>query len=243
MTVMVTGATGTLGRQVLAALENAGIPAAGLSRRAPHRVADLSTGQGVREALQGVSIVVHCATNFLDVVGTDLGGLQRILATAPKVRVVYPTIVGADRIAYPYYEGKRDVEHFLSSGNHVIVPLTQFHEFPIQLAQLPRVVLPAGFRTQPIAAAEAAQALVAALDAPAGRTKSVGGPQVFALRELVERVQGVLGAKSPIEEIDGPWSDGFRRGWTLAPEGKVGKQTWDAFFGQWRAAGMPAVRG
>lgn len=69
-TVLVTGATGTLGREVVRLLVERGFSVRGLSRRERSGggvawvVGDLLTGAGVAEAVAGVEVVVDCATTI-----------------------------------------------------------------------------------------------------------------------------------------------------------------------------------
>ena len=66
--VLVTGGTGTLGREVMASLHAAGRRVRVLSRR-PHAtgagveyaVGDLRTCESVRDAVGGVGTIIHCA--------------------------------------------------------------------------------------------------------------------------------------------------------------------------------------
>ncbi|MFC3688712.1 NAD-dependent epimerase/dehydratase family protein [Aquipuribacter hungaricus] len=64
-TVLVTGATGTLGRDVVPALRARGVDPLLLSRSpargSRYHQADLVTGRGVADALAGVGTVVHLA--------------------------------------------------------------------------------------------------------------------------------------------------------------------------------------
>ena len=63
-TILVTGATGTLGRALVDRLRTTGVAVRALSRRAgPGRtVGDLRTGEGIDQAVRGVSTILHAAT-------------------------------------------------------------------------------------------------------------------------------------------------------------------------------------
>ena len=70
--ILVTGGAGALGRLVVKQLSAAGYPVRGMSRRkrpgddwpgAEWKQADLETGTGVAEAVQGMDVVVHIAAN------------------------------------------------------------------------------------------------------------------------------------------------------------------------------------
>ena len=67
---------------------------------------------------------------------------------------------------------------------------TQFHDLTLktaqQLARLPVIPVPAGFRFQPVDAGEVATRLVElALGTPAGLVPDIAGPRVYEMAELV----------------------------------------------------------
>lgn len=243
--VVLTGATGVLGRHARLALSALGHDVTSVSRHAPTAPgwarADLRTGEGVAEAVMGAEVVVHCATNPLLPAATDRAGLRRLREAAPQARIVYPSIVGVDRIQFPYYRQKLAVEQDLAEGGHTILRLTQFHEFPHQLAALPVMAVPAGFRTQPIAAHEAGALVAACVDGPGGLRPDAGGPEVHDLQVLVRRVAEANGRKLPVVSVPMPGSEGFRQGLNLCPDRRIGRQTWEEHFAEWLAAGRPPL--
>ncbi|HUR25599.1 MAG TPA: NAD-dependent epimerase/dehydratase family protein [Candidatus Thermoplasmatota archaeon] len=241
--VVLTGATGVLGRHTHRALSALGHDVTATSRLARQGAgwaqADLSTGHGVAAAVREAEAIVHCATDILRTAGTDRAGLHRLREAAPEARIVYPSIVGVDRVAFPYYKQKLAVEQDLVEGEHVILRLTQFHEFPHQLASLPVMMVPNGFRTQPIAAHEAGALLAACVDGPSGRRPDAGGPEVHDLKTLLRRVAEARGRRMPVLEVPMPGSSGFKAGLNLCEDRKVGRQTWDEHFRDWLDSGMP----
>ena len=245
--VLLTGATGILGRHTHRALSALGHDVTAMSRQARNGAgwaqADLRTGQGVAAAVRDAEAIVHCATAIVRTAGTDRAGLRRLREAAPDARIVYPSIVGVDQVAFPYYRHKLAIEQDLEDGEHVILRLTQFHEFPHQLASLPVMMVPTGFRTQPIAAHEAGALLAACVDGPSGRRPDAGGPEVHELRTLVRRVAEARGRRMPVLEVPMPGSSGFEAGLNLCPDRQVGRQTWDEHFREWLDAGMPDVPG
>jgi uncharacterized protein YbjT (DUF2867 family) len=72
--ILVTGATGVLGRQIICRLLAAGYRVRALSRRPPEGRAvpgsadwvtgDLVIGAGVHQAVQDVGVIIHCASDF-----------------------------------------------------------------------------------------------------------------------------------------------------------------------------------
>ena len=116
--VLVTGATGTLGRKLVGAATAAGHNVRAMSRRSHvgytgvhWAQADLLANTGVDAAVEGVDVVVHCATQ-----GTgdkDVTSTENLIAAARRAgvaHIVYVSIVGIDRIPLPYYRTKLRVE-------------------------------------------------------------------------------------------------------------------------------------
>src|SRR3989440_12425408 len=86
MNVLVTGGTGTLGRDVVMLLRQSGHRARILSRQPRGHVdavqGDLKTGAGLTKALAGMEAVVHAASATrapLAARATDVRGTQRLL--------------------------------------------------------------------------------------------------------------------------------------------------------------------
>jgi uncharacterized protein YbjT (DUF2867 family) len=114
---------------------------------------------------------------------------------------------------------------------------TQFHELILmvaqQMARLPVIPVPAGFRFQPVDAGEVATRLVElALGTPAGLVSDMAGPQVY---EMAELLRGYLRASHRHRPIIPVWLPGkaaraVRAGANLAPERAVGRRTWEEFL-------------
>src|SRR5215208_5427795 len=136
--VLVTGATGTLGRKVVGEATAAGHHLRAMSRRSHvgytgvhWSQGDLLTGAGVDAAVDGVDVVVHCATQ-----GTgdkDVTSTQNLITAARRAgiaHIVYISIVGIDRIPLPYYKTKLRVERTLAASGvgHTVLRATQFHD-------------------------------------------------------------------------------------------------------------------
>lgn len=130
--------------------------------------ADLSTGEGLEEAIYGTDVIVHCASSTRKTRQTDVEGTGRLLQAAARVGVahfVFISIVGVDRNPYyPYYRMKLEVERIVerSPVPWTILRATQFHEFVLRiirfLERLPVMIMPKGFLLQPIETGEVATA-------------------------------------------------------------------------------------
>jgi len=102
--ILVTGGTGTLGRQVVPRLREAGCDVRVLSRRTreaadgiEYVTGDLLKDEGTQAAVDGAGIIVHCAGGAK---GDDEAtrNLVRAASLAGTQHLVYISVVGADRI-------------------------------------------------------------------------------------------------------------------------------------------------
>jgi uncharacterized protein YbjT (DUF2867 family) len=254
--ILVTGGTGTLGRLVVRRLRDTGCDVRVVSRRS--RVAqddiefvtgDLATGAGIELAVDGAEIIVHCA-------GTTKGNedetrnLVRAASRSGAAHLVYISVVGADRVPiasrvdramFGYFGSKLAAERIVADSSVPFTTLraTQFHDLILtvaqQIAKLPVIPGPAGFRVQPIDADEVAARLVElALGEPAGLVPDMGGPRVYGAAELL---RGYLRASHQRRLIVPLWLPGnaarvFRAGANLAPEQAVGRRTWEEFLAE-----------
>jgi uncharacterized protein YbjT (DUF2867 family) len=114
---------------------------------------------------------------------------------------------------------------------------TQFYDLILvvaqQMARLPVIVAPSGFRFQPVDAGEVAARLAGlALGPPAGLAPDMAGPRVY---EMAELLRGYLRASHKRRPILPLWLPGkaaaaFRAGANLAPGRAVGRRTWEEFL-------------
>jgi len=250
-TVLVPGATGTLGRAMVHALLAAGHTARALSRHAQVElpagaeltVGDLAQGVGLEEALTGVDAIIHCATEpehaqMVDVEGT-LRLLQAARARAPYL--IYPSIVGIDRCAYPYYRAKLAAEQLIEQGPlpWTILRTTQFHTYIAWLlgsfdaGASAEIVIPDGMRFQSVAVHEVAMRLVSLVGrGPVGREADMGGPEVLTFDAMAATYLRIRGRSATIRSanLTGALYDVFRSGLNLTPDHAQGVMTWNAWL-------------
>lgn len=238
--VLITGATGTLGRQVVPAVLAAGHRVRAISRRAHStdegsvrwHQGDLLTGDGIDAAVDGVEVVVHCATQATD--DNDVTSMDNLVAAARRAgvaNIVFVSIVGIDRIPLPYYQTKLRVERSLAASgvDHAVLRATQFHDliktiFVIQRFS-PVVWTLRGVRFQPIDTRDVAARLVELVDAaPAGRVADIGGPAVHSHADLGRMYLAARGSRRPVIQlpIPGRIVAGYRSGANLVPDNPVG---------------------
>lgn len=241
--ILVTGGTGTVGREVVRLLRDAGRQPRVLSRkRGPGLVTgDLVTGAGLEEAVRGVGVVVHAATRP----GRDVTGLHRLVAAARSTgahpHVVLISIVGADRVPLRYYRERCAVEDALVDSGlpWTVQRSTQFHALLDRLlgmaARLPVLPVPAGTDMQPIDEREVAARLVELAGAePAGRAPDLGGPEVRAFADLAHTWLAARRGRRPVLPIRVPGrvARGYRDGGHLTPGHAEGRVTFASYLAE-----------
>jgi uncharacterized protein YbjT (DUF2867 family) len=237
--VLVTGATGTLGRKVVGAATAAGHHVRAMSRRSHvgytgvhWAQGDLLANTGVDAAVDGIDVIVHCATQ-----GTrdkDVASMENLVAAARQAgveHIVHVSIVGIDRIPLPYYKTKLRVEQVLEASGvgHTVLRATQFHDlihtiFSIQRFS-PVLWTLRGVRFQPIDTRDVAARLVELIDAqPAGRAADIGGPSVHTHADLGRMYLAARGGRRPVVQVSVPGRTvgGYRSGANLVPDNPVG---------------------
>lgn len=237
--ILVTGATGALGKPTVSLLEATGHEVRSLSRRpGPGRVVgDLSTGSGIAAALSGVTTVVHLASGANTHDSHQTRQLLRAIAAHPVDHVVFMSIVGVDKHALGYYRDKYLCEQFIGASGvpYTILRATQFHSFVARLfiaqRRLPVTIVPS-FRMQPVAVDEVAERLVELVDAgPSGRVADFGGPEQLSFRELAHQWNAAHSLRKPVWSFPVPGAVGrsFARGFHLASLPGDGKIAFSAY--------------
>jgi uncharacterized protein YbjT (DUF2867 family) len=261
--ILVTGGTGTLGRLVVAGLRDAGRDVRVLSRGRLQSAedlgqgatgiefvtGDLATGEGIDAVVDGTEIIVHCA-------GGAKGDedkarhLVRAASRAGARHLVYISVVGDDRIPiasgvdramFGYFGSKLAAERIVADSGVPWTTLhaTQFYDLTLmtaqQMAKLPLIPIPAGFRFQPIDAGEVAARLVElALGTPAGLVPDMAGPRVYEMAELLRGYLRAVGKHRPLCPVwlPGKAAHALRAGANLAPDRAVGRRTWEDFLAE-----------
>ena len=247
-TMLVTGGTGTLGRQVVPLVQAAGWKVRVLSRHAreggdgvEYVAADLLKGDGIDEALGGVEVVVHLAGGPK---GDDIGtrNLVRAAERAGVRHLVHISVTAVDQLSLTYFKSKLGAEQAVlaSSVPSTVLRAAQFHDFAVKtvgaMAKLPVMPVPGGLRLQPVDARDVAERLVElALGEPAGLVPDLVGPKVYTMGELSRdylRATGKHRLSLPIH-IPGKTGKVYRAGGNLTLSGAtVGTRTWEDYLAE-----------
>ncbi|MEU5721008.1 NAD(P)H-binding protein [Micromonospora sp. NPDC047738] len=244
MRVLVTGASGRLGRVVLPRLRD------GFAVRAVSRhprggsdvewvVADLATGEGLTAAVAEVEAVLHLAssptrrTHEVDVLGT-----RRLVEAAGQAGVghlVFVSIVGVDRVPFAYYRHKIAAEQVVTAGPvpWSILRATQFPEFLEELlraaGRLGPVIGDPAVLAQPVDPADVAARLAGMLAAgPSYAVEEYGGPQVLRFDEAVRAWRAASRSRRPLlrVRIPGRLGRALRAGGLTTTATPTGTRTW-----------------
>jgi uncharacterized protein YbjT (DUF2867 family) len=244
--ILVTGGTGTLGRQVVARLRDAGREVRVLSRRAGASqdgvTGDLATGEGLPAAVDHVGTIVHCASNRKG----DAQATRNLIQAATQAgesqaHLVYISIVGVDRFPRGYFKAKLEAERLVADSGLPWTTLraTQFYELlakgATRLAKLPVIPVPAGFVVQPVDSGEVATRLAElAQGEPSGRVPDMAGPQILGFADLIRTYLRVTGRRPrPVVPVWTPGIGPIRAGALYPPPGTqatLGQRTWPDFL-------------
>lgn len=248
MKILLTGATGTLGRALVPALERAGhtVRIASRGPQPPTLPAmqewaqmDVETGAGVAEGVAGADAVIHAASDPRRHASVDVNGMRTLIAAAKTNgtrHLVYVSIVGIDEIPFAYYRSKLECERLLlQSGLPCsLLRATQFHELVDQMisacARVPLLLpLPMRFLVQSVATGDVSERLVRAVaEGPRGRLPDFGGPEVLTFGEAAAEWKAARGVTKPVIglPLPGGLAAAFRAGRNTVRDGERGTVRW-----------------
>jgi len=214
--IAVAGATGRVGRHAVDILEQQGHQVVPISCSLG---VDLITGEGLADALEGVTAVIDAATGPSPVqepatqfFTTAARNLQRFGDDAGVERIVVVSIIGVDRSTAGYGAAKQAHEQATLAGPIParILRAAQFHELVPQLVDWGRqdgVAYVPKMRTQLVAARTVAEALVDLATAPeaaATPIPEIAGPREERLAEMATLFASRVGDPVQVEEVSDP---------------------------------------
>jgi uncharacterized protein YbjT (DUF2867 family) len=202
--------------------------------------ADLRRGEGLAEAVAGVDTVVHCASSPVRSRRVEVDGARHLVDAIGSARphLLYISIVGVDRHAFPYYRSKWAAEQVFEAGAvpWTIQRATQFHNLLYEFFSLPLLMMPKGSTFQPIDVSEVADRMVELVGAgPSGRVDDIGGPEVLPVPDMTAAYREVLGQKARVVTVPplGKAMKAFSQGVQTCPDHRYGTLTWRQFL-EWK---------
>jgi NADH dehydrogenase len=180
--------------------------------------ADVRKPETIARAVAGADGVVNLAGSFSDMDAVMVRGARAVAEAAASANVanlVHVSAIGADSESPAAYgrakaAGEAAVTAAFPTAT-ILRPSTVFgrevafvNRFAAMIARFPAFpVLRAGARFQPGYVAVVAQAVKAALGAPAatGRTLELGGPDVLTMGALIRWIAGAIGRDPAILEL------------------------------------------
>jgi uncharacterized protein YbjT (DUF2867 family) len=248
MKVVVIGGSGLIGSKLVTKLGDHGHEAVAAS---PATGVNTLTGEGLREAMEGASVVVDVsnAPSFEDgpVLEFFETSTRNLLAAEEAAGVghhVALSVVGTERLlASGYFRAKIAQENLITSSPipYTIVHATQFFEFVKSIAQAATdgdTVRLAPVLIQPMAADDVAAAVgKVAVGAPRNGLLEIAGPEQFRLDELVRR--GLSARNDPRQVVADPHAPYFGAELderTLVPDD--GAQLGTIRFAEWLAQSL-----
>lgn len=225
MHVLVTGATGFVGSNLVPALLDAGHDVRALVRDrtrydAPAGVSvvegdllDAPSLDGAFEDVDAAYYLVHsmgAAGDFEEKDRTAARNFERAASAAGVSQVVYLGGLGGDEDALSeHLRSRREVETVLGRGDYdltvfraaiVVGAGSSSFEIVVALAKrLPLMITPEWVRTpsQPIYIDDVVAYLVGAIETPdaRGRTFEIGGPEVLSYQAMMRRTAGAMGRR------------------------------------------------
>lgn len=247
-TVLVTGATGQLGRSLVGVLAKRGHEVRAMSRRpgADLIVAELTTGAGLADAVRGADAVIHAATGWRErAYAVDVTGTRRLVDACEEAGVrhlIYTSIVGVDRNPHAYYAAKLEAERTVARSGlpYSIVRGAQFHTLVAYLLTMARrgpvCPIPAGWVFQPVDVDEFACHLADRLGAgPSGEIGEYVGPERLSTRALARSWLAAQHAHAAVVPVPVPGRVGraFRMRSNIGSPGVPhGRVTWAEWLSQ-----------
>jgi len=228
MRFAVLGATGFVGRALVTALAGRGevvaVSRGGGGAEHPNAwafPADVTDGDAVLEALEGVDVAYHLVHSLgsADFAERDKRGAETVAREAERAgvsQIVYLGGLGDNRPDLsPHLRSRIETAAVLESG---AVPVTTlraavvigkgsaaFETIVALVDRLPAMVAPRWIstETQPIALDDVVRYLtgVAGLPDASGDSFDVGGPEVLTYKKMIERIARLRGRRRPVVEV------------------------------------------
>ena len=201
--VLITGATGLLGKSLLKKIDLENFEIIVCSRKKPNNLStdylwkSFNLEQPLAIDLSGVDIIFHLASSTQNYsYQTDVNGTSKLLEIAKKHQVkhfIYISIVGVDQLPVKYFKIKKKVEEVIQQAgiSFTILRATQFFEFfekeVIKYQKLPIAIVPGDILYQPIEVRLVSDKLIEiAKSKPQNKILELGGSEKILLKDALK---------------------------------------------------------
>jgi uncharacterized protein YbjT (DUF2867 family) len=246
-TILVTGGSGYLGQEVCNLLININADFITSTHQRGSLTdqqvfVDLETGDGIKDAIQGKTVILHLASDKKKP-DNDVEGMKHLIAEIKKqqskVHLIYISIVGIDLLPMPYFKQKMMAEQELvnSGVNWSILRATQFHKYVDELLHqflaYPVGIIPKAVPVQPIDVHVVAEKLVEmTAGVPSHQKKDMGGEEVFEFIELAKS-WGKIRHKSKLIlnfPLWGRWGKNLKNGALTTADKSSSGMSWESWL-------------
>lgn len=247
--ILITGATGTLGKEIIKQIVGIGRintistkENPGFAEQVNSIKADLADLKSL-ETVSAAEIIIHCASNPANAKIVDLKGTENLLTAVDKNKLkhfIYVSIAGVDKSQFPYYTIKQATEQMVIASGipFTILRATQFHDFVLNRMIKPfdsgtDLKVPAELKFQSIDIKEVAGKInQLIIDGPVNEVITIGGPEILTIEEMSAAYLKTLGRTDPVktEMMPGERFDMLRSGVNLCKEHTFGKITWQQYL-------------
>jgi len=251
--ILVTGGTGTLGKEIVYQLiAKKYRPDILSSRISPDLPAgarilkgDLTEKNSLPEVIANAEIIIHCASNPRNSDKVDVEGTRNLLEAVnykKSPHIIYISIVGANKSTYPYYQNKCKVEEMIQESKlpWSILRVTQFHDFvlyriinSLEAGNESIFKIPKGLKFQSIDVEDIAKYILNLVThGPIMSIINLGGPQILSIEEMTKIYLNEIGKQDKVEEVllEDDFYNIFMSGINLCPEDRIGFIRWKEFI-------------
>lgn len=230
MRIAVLGGTGLMGRLVVEQAKAAGHAVVVAARSTG---VDLSTGEGLKTALDGVESVVDVsdhqalaarkAVGFFETAARNITEAERRAGVEHHILLSIVNCDDPQLAGFGYYQGKAAQEWAVQASGVpcTILRSTQWFEFGekmLALAGIGPVAMVPHMKSQPVAAKTVAEALVTCLgNGPAGPTADLAGPEVMDIVDMTREIVHHRGQRRWLVPVSLPGAGRAMREGALLP--------------------------
>ncbi|CAF1191509.1 unnamed protein product [Adineta ricciae] len=207
---------------------------------------DLVKSKGINQSLgKDIDTILHLASMNLEKVNGHLGDIvltKNLIDSDDKRQIkhlVYISIVGIDKIPFPYYRAKLQCEQLIKTSGipYTILRATQFHDFVdaivSKLLNLPIPIVPKKLKVQPIQIEAVAEELnKIAKGSPSNQIYDLGGQKIYTFKEIAASLMKARHENKMVVNLPivGGVMKAFARGECTCDNRSSSSNTWEEYL-------------